>query len=151
MEIQWIYNIVYISGIQYSDTAIYAYLHVLCILFSSIIGHYKILIIFPCAIQQVLVGYLFYVFVVVQSLGRVQLSAAPWTAACQASLSFTASQSLLKFLSIVLMLPSNHLILCHPFSSCPQSFPVSGSFPMIVFSHQVAKVFELQLQRQSFQ
>ena len=88
------------------------------------------------------------VVVVVQSLSRVQLFVTPWTAA---RLSFTVSQSLLKVLSIVLMLPSNHLILCHPFSSCPQSFPVSGSFPMIIFSHQVAKVFELQLQRQSFQ
>ena len=51
----------------------------------------------------------------------------PWTAAHQASLFFTISQSLLKFMSIVSMIPSNHLILCHRFSSCPQSFPASGS------------------------
>ena len=48
----------------------------------------------------------------------------------QASLSFTIPQSLLKLMSIELMMPSSHLIVCHPFSSCPQSFPASGSFPM---------------------
>ena len=52
-----------------------------------------------------------------------------WTAACQASLSFTISLSLLKLMSIELVMPSNHLILCFPFSSCLQSFPASGSFP----------------------
>ena len=53
------------------------------------------------------------------------------TTACQASLSFTISQSFLKLLSIELLMPSNHLIiLCHPFSSHPQSFPASGSFQM---------------------
>ena len=41
-------------------------------------------------------------------------SATPWTAACQASLSFTISWSLLKVMSIELVMPSNHLILCHP-------------------------------------
>ena len=54
----------------------------------------------------------------------------PWTPACQASLSFTISWSLLKLMSIELMMLSNHLILCHPFSSCPQSSPGSGSIPM---------------------
>ena len=54
-------------------------------------------------------------------------------AACQASLSITNSRSLLKFMSIILLMPSNHLILCHPFSSCPQSFPTSRSFPMSQF------------------
>ena len=43
---------------------------------------------------------------------------------------FTISLSLLKFMSILSVMPSNHLILYAPFSSCPQSFPVSGSFPM---------------------
>ena len=66
----------------------------------------------------------------VQSLSHVQLFATPWMAAHQASLSFTISWSLLKLMSIESMMPSNHLILCHPFSSCPQSFPASGSFPM---------------------
>ena len=48
----------------------------------------------------------------------------------QASLSITSSWSLPKPMSIELVMPSNHLILCHPFSSCPQSFPGSGSFQM---------------------
>ena len=43
---------------------------------------------------------------------------------------FTISQSLLKLMSIGLKMSSNHLILCHPLPSCPQSFPASGSFPM---------------------
>ena len=57
----------------------------------------------------------------------------PWTTACQASLSFTLSWTLLKLKSIELVMPSNHLILCRLFSSCPQSFPASGSFPMRQF------------------
>ena len=47
----------------------------------------------------------------------------PWTAACQASSSITNSQSLLKFLSIELVMPSNHLILCHPLLLLPSIFP----------------------------
>ena len=50
----------------------------------------------------------------VQSLSRVRLFATPWTATCQASLSITNSQSLLKLMSIESVMPSNHLILCHP-------------------------------------
>ena len=50
----------------------------------------------------------------VQSLSRVQLFATPWTAAYQASLSITNTQSLLKPMSIESVMPSNHLILCHP-------------------------------------
>ena len=63
-------------------------------------------------------------------LGRVQLFVTPWTAARQASLSFTVSRSLLKRTSMESMMPSDHLILCCPFSSCPQSLPASGSFPV---------------------
>ena len=48
---------------------------------------------------------------------------APWTAACQASLSFTISWSLLKLMSIVLMMPSSHLTLCHPLLLLPSIFP----------------------------
>ena len=65
----------------------------------------------------------------VQPLSPVQLFATPWTAACQASLSVINSRSPPKPMSIESMMPSNHLILCCPFS-CPQSFPASGSFPM---------------------
>ena len=64
----------------------------------------------------------------VQLLSCVQLFATPWTAVCLASLSINKSQNLLKLMSIESVMPSNHLILCHPFSSCPQSFPASGSF-----------------------
>ena len=63
------------------------------------------------------------------SCSVVSASVTPWTEACQASLSITTSQSLLKLMSIELLMLSNHLILCHLFS-CLQSFPASGSFPM---------------------
>ena len=66
----------------------------------------------------------------VQSLSHVQLFATPWTAACQASLAFIICWSLLKLKSIESAILHNHLILCRPFSSCPQSFPASGSFLM---------------------
>ena len=66
----------------------------------------------------------------VHLLSSVQLFATPWTAAHQASLSITNSLSLLKLMSFVSLMPSNHLTLCCPFSSCPQSFPASGSLPM---------------------
>ena len=59
----------------------------------------------------------------VQSLSCVQLFATPWTAACQASLSITNSQSLLKLMSIELVMPSNHLILCHPLLLLPSLLP----------------------------
>ena len=59
----------------------------------------------------------------VQSLSHVQLFATPWTAACQASLSITDSRSLLKLFSIELVMPSNHLILCHPLLLLPSNFP----------------------------
>ena len=61
--------------------------------------------------------------VAVQSLIRVQLFVTPWTAACQASLSFTISRSLLKFMSIESVMPSNHLIPCHPLLLLPSIFP----------------------------
>ena len=58
----------------------------------------------------------------VQSLSHVQLFVTPWTAACQASLSITNSQSLLKLMSIESVIPSNHLILCRPLLLPPSSF-----------------------------
>ena len=61
--------------------------------------------------------------VAVQSLGCVQLFVTPWTAACQTSLSFTISQSLLKFMSIEPVMLSNHLILCHPLLCEPSICP----------------------------
>ena len=58
----------------------------------------------------------------VQSLSRVRLFVTPWTAAHQASLSITNSQSLLKLLFITSVMPSNHLILCHPLLLWPSIF-----------------------------
>ena len=58
----------------------------------------------------------------VQSLSRVQLFVTPWTTAHQASLSITNSQSLLKLMSIESVMPSNHLILCHPLLLLPSIF-----------------------------
>ena len=67
------------------------------------------------------------ILVVVEWLRCVWLLATPGTAACQACLSFTISRSLPGLTSIVLMMPSNHIMIT-PFSSCAQSFPASGSF-----------------------
>ena len=67
----------------------------------------------------------------VQVLSHVQLSVTPWTAACQASLSITNSQSLLKLTSIELVMPSSHLILCHPLLLLP---PIPSSIR--VFSNE---------------
>ena len=62
-------------------------------------------------------------FIVVQLLSPVWLFVAPWTAVCQTSLSFTISQSLHKLMSIELVMPSNHLILCCPLLLWPSIFP----------------------------
>ena len=59
----------------------------------------------------------------VQSLSHVRLFATPWTAACQATLSITNSQSLLKLMSIKLVMPSNHFILYCPLLLLPSIFP----------------------------
>jgi len=59
----------------------------------------------------------------VQLLSCVQLFATPWTAACQASLSITNTQSLLKLMSIASVMPSNNLILCRPLLLLPSIFP----------------------------
>ena len=66
-----------------------------------------------------------------QSLSHVRLFETPWTEAYQASLSITLSQSLLKLMSIELVLPSNHLILCRPLLLLPSIFP-----SMSVFSNE---------------
>ena len=87
----------------------------------------------------------------VQSPSLVRFFATPWTAARQPSLSISNSWSLLKLMSIVLGMPSNHLILCWMRSNLLLLLSI---FPCIrVFSHesvQVAKVLEFQLQYQSF-
>ena len=60
---------------------------------------------------------------------RVRLLATPWTAACQASLFFSSPQSLLRFMCIESVTPSDYLILCRPLLPRPHSFPASGCFP----------------------
>ena len=82
---------------------------------------------------------------VVQSLSHIWLFATPWTAARQASLSITISQSLLKLMSIESVMPSNHLILCHPLLLLPlilTRIRVFSNEPTL----QVAKVLEFPLQ-----
>ena len=87
----------------------------------------------------------------VQLLSCVRLFATPWTA-CQASLSITNSQSLLKPMSIESVMPSNHLILCRPLLLLPSIFP-----SIRVFSNESAlhirwlKYWEFHLQHHSFQ
>ena len=71
--------------------------------------------------------------VVVQSLSRVWLFATPWTAAHQASLSFTISQSLLKLMSIESVMPSNHFTLCCPLLLLPSNFSRTR-----IFSNELA-------------
>ena len=73
------------------------------------------------------------VVAVVQSLNHVQIFATPWTAACQASLSITISQSLLKLMSIESWMLSNHLILCCPLLLLPSIFS-----SIRVFSNELA-------------
>ena len=87
----------------------------------------------------------------VQSLSRVWLFATPWIAACQASLSITNSRSSLRFTSIESVMPSSHLILCHPFLLLPQIPPSIRVFSSESSSHEVTRVLEFQLQHHSFQ
>ena len=70
----------------------------------------------------------FHQFNSVQSLSSVWLLATPWTAAHQASLSITNSRSLLKLMSIELVMPSNHLILCRPLFLPPSIFSIIRVF-----------------------
>ena len=74
-----------------------------------------------CEILQLANNYI--LFSSVQSLSHVQLFVTPWTTAHQASLAITNSQSLLKLMSIESMMPSNHLILCHPLLLLVSTFP----------------------------
>ena len=72
---------------------------------------------------------------VVQSLSSVRLFATPWTAARQASLSFTISWSLLKLMSIKSVMPSNPLILCYPLLLLPSIFPSIRVIIKCLISH----------------
>ena len=81
----------------------------------------------------------------------MQLRATPWTPALQASLSFTISWSLLRLVSLELVKPSNHLILCCPLLFLPSIFPSIKVFSNESTLQQVTKGLELQLQHQSLQ
>ena len=90
--------------------------------------------------------------VVVQSFSTVKLFETPMDCSMQGTLSFTIFWSLLKLISIESVIPSNHLILCHPLFLLPSIFPSSRVFLQWAnSSHQVAEVLGLQLQHQSFQ
>ena len=91
--------------------------------FPSHLGHHRALIEFPELHSRFsLVTYFLCQFSSVQSLSRVQLCATPWSAAHQASLSITNSWSLPKLISIELVMPSNHLMLCRPLLLPPSIF-----------------------------
>ena len=97
------------------------------------------LIILPCA------------YLLLYSHRVVSDSLTPWTASCQASLSFTISQSLLKLMSIELVMPFQPSHLLSPPSPPALSLPQhQGLFQWVSSLHQVAKVLELHLQHQSF-
>ena len=105
---------------------LYVYIISLFFGFPSHLGHHRALTRVPCAIQKVLISS-------VHLLSRVLIFATPWTAACQASLSITNSQTLLKLMSIESVTPSKHLTLCHPFLFSPSNFP-----SIRVFSNEAA-------------
>ena len=84
-------------------------------------------------------------FRTVRSLSHVRLFVTPWTAAHQASLSITNSRSSPKFMTIESVMPSNHLILCHPLFLLPPIPPSISLFQWVNSSHEVAKVLEFQL------
>ena len=75
--------------------------------------------------------FIYLMFSSIQLLSHVRLFATPWTAACQASLSITNSRTLVNLMSIASVMPSNHLILCHPLL-----FPPSVSPSIRVFSSE---------------
>ena len=79
-------------------------------------------------LSAILLQIFFPILFTVQLLSHVQLFATPWTAAHQASLSITNSRRLPKLTSIELVMPSNHLILCHPLLFLPSMFPSNRVF-----------------------
>ena len=132
-----------------------------CILFLQTIVQF-----FCLELGEILKLLCVYLLFLVQSLSHVLLFVTSWTASCQASLFFTISQSLHKLMSIESVMPSKHLILCHPFLLLPSIFPSirvfsnesalnlsqhQGLFQWVSSSNQVAKVLELQLQHCSSQ
>jgi len=85
--------------------------------------------IFSWALGSLFIFFYFFCYVVIQSLSHIHLFVTPWAAAHQASLSFTISQSLLKLMSIELLMLSKHLIFCHPLLLLPSMFSKIKVFP----------------------
>ena len=83
--------------------------------------------------------------IVIHLLSHVQISVTPWTAAHQVSLSFTVSQSLLKLMSIESVMPSNHLILCHPLLLLPSVFPSIRSFTVMALHIRWPKFWSFRI------
>ena len=121
-------------------------------------GRLLVLFIIPSHITYSISQHIFIVPFAWGGVSSVQFSCSvmsdiltPWTAACQASLTITNFHSLLKLMSIKSVMPSNHLILCHPLLLLSSIFPSIRVFSSEwASSYQVAKVLELQLQHQSF-
>ena len=113
---------------------------------------YNFIHIFSCiyTVFQILWKYQ-HQFSSVQLLSCVRLFAIPWSEVCQAFLSITNSWRFYKCMSIELVMPSNHLILCCPRLLPPSNFPRIGIFQWVGSSHKMAKVLELQLPHQSLQ
>ena len=103
-------------------------------------------LIYAYSIMYMLVHWCILFFIVIQSLSHVWLFAILWTAARQASLSFTISQSLLKLMSIESVMPSNHILCRPPFPPALNLSQHQGLFWWVSSLHQVAKVLELQHQ-----
>ena len=97
-------------------------------------------------IKRFLVPLRFLYFSSFQLLSPVRLFVAPWTAANLAFRSITNSSSLLRLTSIESVVPSNHLILCHPLVLLSSIFPSIGFFPMSQFFTSGSQSMELQLQ-----
>ena len=123
-----IYNAVLVSSGQQSESAIHGHISTLFKILSPYTKP-KLLTINLSSLEWQSGAF----YDSVQSLSHVRLFVIPWTAACQAFLSFTISWSLLKFTSVELVMPSSHLIFVILFFSCLQSFSASGSFPTSQF------------------
>ena len=117
----------------------------------SILGRLKVQCLYMKNTAVLLSYFLCKLSFVVQPLSCVWLLVTTWTAACQASLSFTITQSLLKLMSIESVMPSNHLILCHPL--LPSIFPnIRGFSNEWALCIRWSKYWSfIQLQHQSFQ
>ena len=112
------------------------------------LGYYRAQVWVPWVMTN---SHCFCIFSSVQLLSRVRLFATPWTAARQASYSITNSSSSLKLMSIESVMPSKHLILCHPLLFPPSIFPSIRVFQISQLFPSGGQILEFQLQHQSFQ